>query len=62
MLYKRVYLGEDKKVQLAEYREDGTVRWFTPEEIEKTDKSRWTTWLFGSEDWLKNNRPNSGNK
>lgn len=56
MLYKRVYLQEDKKVQLAEYREDGSVRWFTPEEIKKKDEESLTTRIFGTEDWLKNSR------
>lgn len=57
MLYKRFYMGEEKKVQIGEQTEDG-VRWFSPEEIKKTDESRIVTKIFGNEDWLKNSKTN----
>ncbi|KAB8282830.1 hypothetical protein B0I72DRAFT_139899 [Yarrowia lipolytica] len=58
ILYKRLYMGEDKRVQIGEQTEEG-IRWFTPEEIKKKDEEKIFTKVFGNEDWLKNSRTNN---
>lgn len=49
VLYRRVFEGHDKRVQLGEYTPDGGLRVFSPEEKERKDESRWLTWIFGKD-------------
>lgn len=46
-MYKRLYLGEQKKEQLGELDANGKLRMFTEEEVERRDRSSWFSKLFG---------------
>ncbi|KAG5367051.1 hypothetical protein CJU89_1498 [Yarrowia sp. B02] len=58
VLYKRLYQGEEKRVQIGEQTEEG-IKWYTPEEIKKKDEEKIATKVFGNEDWLKNSKTNN---
>lgn len=49
VLYKRVYEGHEKKVQLGEYTPDGGLRIFNEAEKVERDKKSWLTRIFGAE-------------
>ena len=49
VLYKRLYLGQPKRMQAGEYTPDGGLRIFTEEEKMEKDKSSWFVKLFGRE-------------
>jgi hypothetical protein len=44
-----VFLGEEKKVQVGEIMNDGSIRMFSAKEIEYRDKSSFFTRLFGQD-------------
>lgn len=46
-MYKRLYLGEEKKEQLGELDANGKLRMFTEEEVERRDQASWFSKLFG---------------
>lgn len=49
VLYKRVYQGNEKKVQVGEYTPDGGLRMFNEAEKEERDRKSWLTRIFGTE-------------
>lgn len=49
VLYKRVFVGEPKRVQTGEYTPDGGLRMFTEKEKEERDAETWMTRIFGKE-------------
>lgn len=49
VLYKRVILGQPKRVQQGEYTPDGGLRIFDAEEKKERNSNTWTTWFFGKE-------------
>ncbi|ODV98369.1 hypothetical protein PACTADRAFT_848 [Pachysolen tannophilus NRRL Y-2460] len=46
-LYNRLALGKERKIQIGEILEDGTLREFGELEKLEKDKQTWGTWLFG---------------
>ncbi|PRT52560.1 hypothetical protein B9G98_00180 [Wickerhamiella sorbophila] len=49
VLYKRVLVGQPKRVQTGEYTPDGGLRMFTEDEREDRDSKSWMTRIFGRE-------------
>lgn len=49
VLYRRVFEGQDKRIQLGEYTPDGGLRVFSQEEKEKKDSNSWLTRIFGKD-------------
>lgn len=47
-LYRRIYLGGERKIQQGQYNpKDGTIRDFTEEEKVEVFKNSWFTKIFG---------------